>query len=82
MPMTKEETRELAHTYKRFSQTDDGKEILEDLGWFCGYNATSVLNQANPDPNSVIFCEGKRRVILRMKSFINFKENENESGGR
>ena len=77
MPMTDQEVKELRHTYKRFAQTDDGKEILEDLEKFCNYNKTSVCEHA-PDAMQTMFAEGKRRVFLRMNSFINFKENENE----
>lgn len=75
MPMTDEEVKELRRSYKRFALTDDGKEILEDLMEFCNYNKTSVCEHA-PDAMQTMFAEGKRRVILRINSFINFKEQE------
>ncbi len=67
---------ELAQAYKRFSQTEDGKIVLEDLERFCGYRTTSVCEQ---DPNELqtFFSEGKRRVYLRINSMIELKEKTN-----
>lgn len=77
MPITEQELVELRRSYKRFALTDEGKDILKDLMIFCNYNKTSVCEHA-PDALQTMFAEGKRRVILRINSFINFKEQENE----
>ena len=60
--------RELMQAYKRFSKTDDGKIILEDLESFCGFLKTSTNMEWNP--YYVMFAEGKRRVYLRINSMI------------
>jgi len=65
----------LIHAYKRFSGTDDGKVILEDLSKFCGqYN--SCMNEQSPDAFQTFIMLGKRRVFLRIHGMINKKENE------
>ena len=67
--------KERIHAYKRFAKTDDGKIVLADLESFCGFHNTSVSEH---DPNSyqTFFAEGKRRVYLRINSFLRRKENE------
>lgn len=67
--------KERRQAYKRFAQTDDGKLILKDLESFCGFHNTSVSEQS-PDAYQTFFAEGKRRVYLRINSFIRRKENE------
>lgn len=66
---------ERTQTYKRLFQTDDGKVVLLDLESFCGFHNTSVSEH---DPNSyqTFFAEGKRRVYLRINSFLRRKEND------
>ncbi len=66
------ELMELENAYKRFSCTDDGKVILADLKRFCGYDTTSVCEQ-RPNSLQTFFAEGKRRVFLRINSFIERK---------
>jgi len=68
--------RELAHAYKRLFKTNDGKVVLKDLELLCGPNRVSVLNEMNPDPNQVLYAEGRRRVILRIYRFIRRKEDD------
>ncbi len=70
------ERKELQRAYKRFSMTDDGKKILGDLERFCGQNRSSVCEQS-PDFLQTHFNEGKRRVYLRIKGMVEFKEKEN-----
>ncbi len=67
---------ELIHAYKRFSKTDDGKVICEDLSKFCGYDNT-CFNEQNPNSLRTMFDLGKRRVFLRVNGMIN-KKLENE----
>ena len=69
------EQNERTRAYKRFALTDDGKVILEDLQRFCGFNNTSV-NEQSPDAYQTFFAEGKRRVYLRIDSFLRRKEND------
>ena len=65
---------ELKQAYRRFSQSDDGKIILEDLERFCGQNRPSVCEQL-PNSLQTHFNEGKRRVFLRIIGMIK-KENK------
>lgn len=67
---------ELVSSYKRLFDSPDGKIVLDDLRNFCGQNKTSVNSELN-NPYQVFFAEGKRRVFLRIDSFINRKEEEN-----
>ena len=66
---------ELVSAYKRFSQTDDGKVIMEDLERFCGFNNTSV-SERDPNELQTFFAEGKRRVYLRIQGMLRRKEND------
>ncbi len=70
-----QEQKERVRAYKRFALTDDGKLILADLERFCGFNNTSV-NEQSPDAYQTFFAEGKRRVYLRINSFLRRKEDE------
>ena len=49
--------------------TGAGKRVLDDLEKFCGFKNTSVYEQ---DPNELqtFYAEGKRRVYLRILSFM------------
>ena len=72
---------ELVHAYKRFAMTDDGEIIMADLMNFCGRDKTSVsaTSQGLPiDPYQTHVNEGKRRVWLRIDSYVNRKENKDE----
>lgn len=66
---------ELIRAYKRFSQTDDGKTVLEDLEKFCGFYRPSISEQS-PNALQTAFNEGKRRVYLRINGFLRRKEND------
>lgn len=66
--------KELKQAYKRLFQTNDGKVVKTDLERFCGFNNTSVSEQA-PNELQTFFAEGKRRVYLRINGMIN-KENK------
>lgn len=65
---------ELERAYKRFSKTDDGKVILEDLERFCGQNRPSASEQS-PNSLQTHFNEGKRRVFLRINGFLRKEKN-------
>jgi hypothetical protein len=67
--------KERTEAYKRLFMTDDGKTVLADLRSFCGQDKTSVNSELN-NPYQVFFAEGKRRVFLRIDSFLR-KEEEN-----
>ncbi len=71
--LNEQERLELAHAYKRFSMTDDGKVILADLRSFCGQDRSSIC-ESDPNPYQTFGAEGKRRVFLRINSMINRKE--------
>ncbi len=70
------------NTYARLFNTTDGKMVLEDLESFCCQNRSSA-NEENPNALQTFFCEGKRRVYLRIKGFMkqeqeNRKEQKND----
>jgi hypothetical protein len=65
---------ELSQAYKRVFLTDDGKKILKDLSIACGEKSSSV-NEGVYNPYQTMFAEGKRRIILRINSMIERKEN-------
>jgi len=60
---------ELAKTYVDVFTGINGKIILADLEEACGQNKTS-LNERAPDALQMAFCEGKRRVYLRIIGFM------------
>jgi len=66
---------EKEQAYKRFSMTDDGKIIIEDLESYCGFRRPSY-NEQNPNALQTHINEGKRRVYLRIDGFINKKEKK------
>ncbi len=66
---------EIVQAYKRLFMTDDGKKVLTDLEKFCGFNATSVSERC-PNTLQTFFAEGKRRVYLRINSFLKDKEDD------
>ena len=65
--------RELAQAFKRLFATKDGKIVKKDLEKFCNRNKSSVCEH-NPNALQTHFEEGKRRVILRIDSMINRRE--------
>jgi hypothetical protein len=65
---------EIARCYKRVAMTDDGKKILEDLEFFCGFNRTST-NQ-NFEANEMFFREGMRNVYLHIKNQLDRNTGE------
>lgn len=63
------ERKALALAYKRVAMTDDGKKILKDLSLFC-HAESSCLNEQTPDPYQMFHESGKRRVWLRISSYL------------
>jgi hypothetical protein len=66
--------REKAQAYKRLFQSDDGKEVLADLEYICGANATSIDSEWNA--NRTFYHEGMRNVFLHINNKVNFIERE------
>lgn len=53
--------------YREFFNSEAGKEVLRDLWDFCfAMKPTAVIS----DPHATFFNEGKRRVWLRIFSFV------------
>ena len=65
----------LTGAYKRLFKTKDGVEVMADLESFCNLYKTSVC-ESSPNPDQTMFAEGKRRVLLRILSFIRKEEDE------
>jgi len=61
--------KEKVDAYSKFFLSPDGQKVYKDLEAFCGYNTTSVCETV-PNELQTFFAEGKRRVFLRIKSFI------------
>jgi hypothetical protein len=72
------EIEERNKAYYRFFETDDGKAVLADLEVFCGQLRSSICEE-QPDALQLAFCEGKRRVYLRIISLINEVKKTQES---
>jgi hypothetical protein len=66
---------ELIRSYQRLFRTEDGKKVLDDLMKFCNFENTSVC-ESDPNAYQTFFAEGKRRVILRINSFLKEKIDE------
>jgi hypothetical protein len=66
---------ETSRCYKRMSLTDDGKEVLKDLEFFCGFNRTSA-NAKTYDANEMFFREGARNVYLHIRNHLTRKTGE------
>jgi hypothetical protein len=66
---------ENARCYKRVAMTDEGKKILEDLEFFCGYNRTSA-NANTYGANEMFFREGMRNVYLHIKNQLDRNTGE------
>lgn len=67
--------KEIVDAYKKVFRSNLGKIILDDLMSFCGYDKTSVC-ESDPNPYNTMFMEGKRRVVLRINSYLKEKTNE------
>jgi hypothetical protein len=74
----KKQLEEIARCYKRVASTDDGKKVLEDLEFMCGYNRTSA-NAKTYDANEMFFREGMRNVYLHIKNQLT--RNTGEKNG-
>jgi len=72
-----EKTERLRSAYYRILRTDDGKIIEADLRNFCGQDRSSVCEE-HPDALQTAYCEGKRRVYLRIKEMAKKKGEKNE----
>lgn len=68
------ELKELKRAYGRLFQSDDGKEVLKDLRRYCGQDKSSVCEHS-PNALQTLFCEGKRKVFLRIEKM---KENKDD----
>ena len=66
--------KELKQAYFRLFNTDDGKNVWDDLESFCGFLKTSTNVEWNP--YQTMFTEGKRRVFLRIMSMMKIEEEE------
>lgn len=78
--MNEQRRLELSQAYKRVAVTDDGKEVFDDLKYFCGQDCSSVRDKPI-DPYQVVYFEGQRRVYLRINSMITRKEMKDENSG-
>lgn len=67
---------EKIQAFKRLFTTDDGKIVLKDLESFCGFRRPMAC-ESNPNSLQTHLNDGKRRVYLRIDSFINKKEEKN-----
>ena len=52
--------------YKRFFDSDDGREVLADLERDCYFRTTTL----SPDPQQTAYREGMRCVLLHIKTLI------------
>ena len=59
----------MAVRYKELFGSEGGQAVLDDLMVFCNANKSSV-NEQSPDPSMTMFNEGKRRVYLRIKWYL------------
>lgn len=57
--------------YRQVFSTPQGKEVLEDLMRFCGLGGEIHVPG---DPHETAYNAGKRRVGLRIASFLGFDE--------
>ncbi len=83
--MTSKENKELLDkygAYGRLFRSADGQKVLADLESFCGQSRSSVCEE-NPNEMQTMFCEGKRRVYLRILEFMKQEQRirkEQENG--
>jgi hypothetical protein len=66
------ENKKLAETINAYASvfaTEAGNMVLKDLESFCGQNRSSVCEEV-PNAIQTMFAEGKRRVYLRIVSFM------------
>ena len=57
--------------YKYIFSTDQGKRVFEDLRRRCFMDNTTFVT---PDPYFIAFNEGKRAVMLHIKTMVGRKE--------
>lgn len=62
---------DLQKKYRALFDSQEGKEVLKDLLVFCDYDAPTFVAG---DPCSTAYNEGKRRVALRISSFLKKKD--------
>jgi len=67
--------KENAEYYKDVFCSAKGLKVLEDLKSFCGFERSSVCEQ-EPNALQTMYCEGKRRVYLRILSLIKKAEGK------
>lgn len=51
-------------------RTEAGRKTLKHLSVVCNAHGSTVKNKTNPDPNSVLFEEGKRMVYEYILIYI------------
>jgi hypothetical protein len=73
--MSEKELEKVRLAYRTVFGGDSGKIVLESLAKFCNMDNTSVCEQ-KPDALQTFFNEGKRRVFLRIKWYLENKEDE------
>jgi hypothetical protein len=61
----------LTETYKRLFSGPDGETVLNDLLKFCHFMQPTFVAES---PCETSFNEGKRRVALRILSYLNRKD--------
>lgn len=66
-----EEVNKLVETYKRVFSGPDGETVLKDLLKFGHFLQPTFVAES---PCETSYNEGKRRVILRILSFLNRKD--------
>ena len=70
---TLEALKQLVIAYKQVFNSDNGKNVLEDLERRCSYHTTTHIKG---DSHESAFLEGTRSVILFIKNMLNKKHEE------
>lgn len=65
--MISEFLRQRGFAYKRVFDSEDGKQVLEDLARFCRAESTCF----HTDPRVTALLEGRREVWLRIQEHLN-----------
>jgi len=74
-----EENEKLALAYGEIFRSEAGKLVLKDLRSRCNVDNCSVRQPNNPDPNSVLFEEGKRAVWNHIMLFLRHDNERRKS---
>ena len=76
-PAIQDDLRKMRQAYATVFREGLGKKVFLDLLDFCGLLNTSVCEVA-PNPHQTMYCEGKRRVGLRLINMTRLGEEQNE----